>query len=250
MLSSRIMKGGALLNESRILVEQWDLSAEPSINLSRIVDENLLAKKSTMRSHDVVSRVLSQRFVEPGAHVIAALKQLTGHARAFTEACYFESTRSDQLLAAFVEGPLWQWSTEGRIGVAVVDTESWLAKLASNGELPDWSVEVRTRVARGLLAALRDFGVLKGATRKEFATPSLSPSGFAYVAFRLREQGVVARGLTTSPVWRHWRLQADEIEHLFAETAHLGVLRKSQVGTVVRIDWELESLVEVARAVA
>ena len=37
------------------------------------------------------------------------------------------------------------------------------------------------KVARGLLAALRDFGILSGAVRKEFASPSLSIAGFGYV---------------------------------------------------------------------
>jgi hypothetical protein len=244
------MKGGALLTDSRILVDQWDLAQDTATNFSRVLDENLLAKRSNMRAHDVVSRVLSQRFVEPGPHVIAALKELVRHPRAFTEACYFEASRSDGLLAAFAEGPLWQWFNEGRIGVGVAETETWLAKLAGDGEAPDWSEQVRTRVARGLLAAVRDFGMLRGAVLKEFAPPSMSPSGFAYVAFRLHEHGVVARGLITSSVWKRWRLQPDEVEHLFAEAAHLGVLRKSQAGTVVRVDWELPSLVEVARAVA
>ncbi|HUP73018.1 MAG TPA: BrxA family protein [Acidimicrobiales bacterium] len=250
MLSSRILKGGALLTDSRILVEQWDLAADSVTNLARLVDQNLLAKRSATRAHDVVNGVLRQRLVDPGTHVIAALKELVRHPRAFTEACYFEATRADALLGAFAEGPLWFWFNEGRIGVSLAETENWLAKLTSEGVLPDWTDQVRTRAAQGLLATTRDFGILKGAVRKEFASPSLSPSGFAYVAFRLHEQGVVARGLAVSPVWRRWLLRPDEVEHLFAEIAHLGVLRRSQAGSVVRFDWELPSLVEVAHAVA
>lgn len=250
MMSARILKGGALLTDSRILVEQWDPTAGSAANLVRLVDENLMAKRSAARARDVITGVLRQRLVDPGPHVIAALKELVDHPRAFTEACYFEACRADALLAAFAEGPLWAWFNEGRVGVSLADTESWLAKLISDGKLPDWSDQVRTRAAQGLLATTRDFGVLRGAVRKEFAPPSLSPAGFAFVAFRLHEQGLVAHGLSSSLVWRRWLLQADEVERLFAEVAHLGVLRRSQAGSVARIDWELSSLVEVARAVA
>jgi hypothetical protein len=249
MLSSRILKGGALQAESRILVEQWDLTLDDASNLSHLVGGNLLAKRSLARAQDVAN-VLRRRLVEPGPHVIAALKELVDHPRAFTEACFFEATRADALLAAYAEGPLWQWYTEGHLSVSVTDTETWLHHLTSKGDLPRWSDQVRSRAARGLLATTRDFGILRGAAHKEFATPSLSPSGFAYIAFRLHEQGIVARGLTRNPAWRRWLMGDDEVERLFAEAAHLGVLRQSQAGSVVRIDWELQSLIEVARAVA
>jgi hypothetical protein len=249
MLSSRILKGGALLSESRILVEAWDLSEADRANLDHLVQENLLAKRSPGRTRDV-AKLLRQRLVAPGPQVIAALKELVDHPTAFREACYFEATRADGLLAAYAEGPLWAWYEEGRRRVTTEDTEGWLAALVGRRELPGWSDTVRSRVAQGLLATTRDFGILRGAVRKEFAPPSLSPSGFAYVAFRLHEQGAVARGLTRNPVWRRWLLDADEVEQLFAEAAHLGVLRHDQAGSVVRIDWELPSLVEVAHAVA
>ena len=77
----------------------------------------------------------------------------------------------------------------GRIGVDVESVSAWLAELADQAETPPWTETIRIKVARGLLAALRDFGILTGAVRKEFAPPSLSIAGFGYVAFRLHEDG-------------------------------------------------------------
>lgn len=249
MLTSRILKGGALLGESRILVESWDHGQSVSANLASASTSNILAKRSATRSKDVLA-VLRQRLIEPGTHVLAALHALVDHPRAFREACYFEATRADALLAAFAEHALWESYQAGRVGVSPDDIVKWLRNLSANKCLPAWSDEVFTRAAQGLLATTRDFGILRGAVRKEFAGPSLSAAGFAYVAFRLHEQGTVARGIGASPVWHRWMLSSGDVEHLFGEVSTLGVLRRSQAGSVVRIDWELPSLVEVARAVA
>ena len=250
MLSSRILKGGALLSDSRVVVESWNMSIGAEKNLGRMLSENVLAKRSRNRAKDVLYKVLRQRFVDAGPDIIPALKELLDHPRAFTEACYYEASRADELLAEFAEGPLWQWFTDGRFAVTAADTVRWIDGLLDAGRLPSWSEQVRGRVARGLVSATRDFGVLGGSVRKQFNVPRLSPAGFSYVAYRLHEQGVAARGLIDSPIWRRWLLRPPDVDQLFAEAAHLGVLRRSRAGSMVRFDWEAPSLVEVAHAVA
>ena len=112
--TSNIQKGGALLDDARRVVEVWDLDQDASWNLTRIAEQNLLAKPSRARADDVLLRVLRPRLVEPGPQVIAALKQLLPSPRGFTDAYYFEATRDDALLAAFAEGPLFEWWERGR----------------------------------------------------------------------------------------------------------------------------------------
>lgn len=249
-LTSNIQKGGALLDDCRRVVEAWDDDRGPQENLARIADENLLAKTSRARTQDVLLRIIRPRLVTPGAHVIPALKGLAPEPRAFTEACYYEAARDDPLLSVFAEGPLWSWWQAGRIGVSVDDVTSWLFVLAEEGRIPAWSESVTTKTARGLLAALRDFGVLRGATRKEIAPPTMSPRGFAYVAWREHEQGASSRALATSPVWRQWLLESDRVTDLFGQAARLGVLRFSSAGSAVRVDWLVGSLAEVTGAAA
>ena len=250
MFTSNIQKGGALLDDARRVVEVWDLTADAASNMSRIAEENLLAKPSRARADDVLMRVLGPRLVEPGPQVIAAMKELIHSPRSFAEAYYFEATRDDGLLAAFAEGPLFGWWQQGRLGIDVNLVVAWLDKLVLQGEAPVWTNTVRTKVARGLLAALRDFGVLTGGVRKEFAQPSLSIAGFGYVAFRLHESGASSRALLASRVWRRWLLDQARVTELFHEAARNGLLSYSSAGSAVRVDWLQESLTEVVRAVA
>lgn len=249
-LTSNVQKGGALLDDTRRLVEAWNPGIDPDENLRRVADGNLLGKTSRTRTDDVLLRILKPRFVEPGAHVIAALGTLLQRPPSFVEACYYEASRDDALLAAFAEGPLFEWYEQGRMGVAIEDVKAWLAELGRAGEAPAWSENVLTKVGRGLLAALRDFGVLRGGTHKEYAVPRMTPQGFAYVAFREHEQGASSRALVTSRVWRRWLLDATRVAELFNQAERIGVLRFSQAGSAVRVDWRVDSLEEVARAAA
>jgi hypothetical protein len=250
MLTSNILKGGALLDDARRLVEVWDLNEDAAWNLNRVAEENLLAKRSRARAEAVLQRVLRPRLVEPGPQVIAAMKQLRASPRGFAEAYYFEATRDDELLAAFAEGPLFGWWEAGRVSIDVNEVVGWLGELALNGETPPWADSTRIEVARHLLAALRDFGILTGAVRKEFPRASLSIAGFGYVAFRLHETGASSRALSASPVWRRWLLDQARVTELFHEAARNGLLRYSSAGSAVRVDWLQESLSEVVRAVA
>jgi hypothetical protein len=245
-----IQKGGALLNDVHRLVEMWDLAESAEVNLRCIADENLLGKATRRRLDDVLLRCLAPRFVEPGPHVIVALKDLLGDHSAFAEAAYYETSRDEDLLAAFVEGPCFDWYQAGRLRVTIDDTTAWLAEQATAGTLPEWSPTVRTKVGRGLLAALRDFGVLDGARIKRFATPRLSLRGFAYVAFRLHEQGASSTSIESSQVWRRWLLSPDRVDDLLHQAAQAGVLTYGRAGTAVRIDWHVSSVEEAIRAAA
>ena len=251
--TTRLLKGGAVLDDTRQVVDLWELDLDARANLERLSAENPLAKRSRSRLDDLLYWVIQRRFVDPGPHVIPALKGLVHDHRAFREACYYEASRADALIAGFVEEPLWDWWQQGRLAVGVDDVSAWLTGLVESGRAPDWSDSVRTRLAQGMLAALRDFGILAGAPRchrKEFAPPAMTARGFAYVAWREHEQGASSRALATGGVWRRWLLDAASVEALFNQSARLGVLQLSRAGSAVRLDWRVGGLAEATRVAA
>lgn len=249
-ITSNIQKGGALLDDSRRLVEVWNSDESTEANLERITNENLLGKVSRVRTADMLRRILRPRLVDPGPHVIESLRGLTDQPRAFAEACYYEASRDDDLLAAFAEGPLFSWHEAGRVVVQQEEIVEWLRSQEQTGNAPAWSDAIQLRVARGLLAALRDFGVLTGHARKEIVPPNLSLTGFAYVAFRLHQQGASSRSLVHTHVWRRWLLTERRVAEMFADADSHGLLRFASAGTVVRVDWLVDSLPEAIRVAA
>lgn len=252
-VSSNITKGGALLDDARQFVALWDDDAAAERNLDRFAHENLLGLPSLARAADVTNRILRPRFVDTSEEVIPALRDLRGNPSAFVDACYFETARDDALLAMFAEEAIWQWFGDGRLRVNAELADQWLAEKAASGTVPEWSEGRRRKVARGLLAALRDFGRLegsKGSSNKEIAGPGISDGGFAYVAYRLHQGGDSSRGALNSSVWKRWLLDAPRVDQHMHRLSAQGLLYYARAGSSLRIDWRAQSLVEVARASA
>lgn len=246
-LTSRIIKGGALLEDARRLVEVWNPTQTVEENLASVIGQNLLAKKSRVRLEEVVDLVLRPRLIDPGPDVIASLKLLETSPSAFREACYYEAARADPLIARFAEDALFARHVSGRTLIDVQDVEGWLVEQAGSSA---WGEAVKRRVAHGLLATLRDFSVLEGSVKKRIAPPRLSVGGFAYAAYREHQQGRPARALVASHVWRWWLLEEQQVRELFDAAARHGVLRYAEAGSAIRIDWSVHSLEDVARAAA
>lgn len=251
--TTRLLKGGAALDDTRRVIEEWDLDLDADSNLARLSEQNPLGKTSRSRLDDLLYSVIQPRLVEPGPHVIGALKDLLTDHRAFREACYYESARADELIADFAEGPLWSLWHQGRLAVTIADAADWLQGLSDESRAPAWAESVRVRLAQNLLSTLRQFGILTGAPRcrrREFAPPSMTPRGFAYVAWREHEQGASSRALTDGSVWTRWLLDSASVEALFNQSARLGVLQMSRAGSAVRVDWRVGGLAEATRAAA
>ena len=246
--TARIIKGGALLPDTRRLLEAWDADLPPQANLKRITEQCQLGR-TQVRQRDVLA-ILRRRFVEAGADVIPALRSLLHEPAAFQEACYYEAARTDDLLAEFAAGPLFKWHHEGK---RVLDTEEVVGWLASDERVPPWGPQTRRRVAQGLISALRDFGLLEGAVggaRKRIPVPHLSSRGFLYVALRERSRRDSARAVLESKVWRWFLLAPEAVRRLFLEADRRGYLRFAEAGRIVRIDWLVRDLKEFAHGVA
>lgn len=245
-LTAKIVNGGALLADTRRFLEAWDPNLRPEANLLRIAEEGRLGK--TQARHRAVLAILRRRFVNAGGKVITALRRLSHDPAAFRQACYYEAARTDGLLAAFAGGPLLMWYAEGRRQLDVDDVERWLV---SDQRVPRWGLQTRKRVARGLLATLRDFGILDGTVRgrrKRIASPHLSMRAFLYVALREKSRRHSSRAILESPAWRWYLLTPAMVRSLFLEADRLGYLRFVQAGSIARIDWLVDNLEEMDNA--
>lgn len=252
-MSSNIVKGGALVDDSREFVGAWDEDLSTSENLERIVSKNLLGLPTQARAGDITMYALRPRFVDPGPDVVPSLRALRQSPRAFTDACYYEATRADELLARFAEEAVAGWYDEGRLTASADMAQHWLRELAARGQVPVWSDSLLRRVAQGLVSTLRDFGRLEGPKKsptKQIAGPGISFAGFAYVAFRLQQDLSSSRAVVGASAWKRWLLDERRIDELFQRAAAEGLVYYSTAGSAMRIDWRYDSLVEVARAVA
>ncbi|MCD6541515.1 DUF1819 family protein [Candidatus Bipolaricaulota bacterium] len=247
MFTTRIIKGGALLADSLRFLEAWEPDLSPDENLARFAAQRLLGK--TRVREKAVLNILRRRFLETNASVVRTLRRLRHDPVALREACYYEATRTEELLAAFAEEPLFTWYHAGKREITLEDVLHWLA---TDRRVPDWNEVTRKRVAQGILATFRDFGLLQGevgSRRKQITFPNLSLRGFLYVSLRERRRCSSDRALLESRVWRRYLLTPYDVRRLFLEANRLGYLHFSEAGSMIRVDWLIESLEEVSNVI-
>ena len=172
-----------------------------------------------------------------------------------TEACaplhYYCCAANERLMWDFVT----EWLAERySLGLRDVRTSDVLAFIdgAPESRFPAgrWTTTVSTKVGRGLLSALRDYGLLTGAVRKEIAPVYLPTRILAFLAMARHAAGLRGKGLRDDPVWQLFMLGQIAVERFFVEAHQLDLLEYSAAGSVVRIEFPAATLEEYARELA
>src|SRR5687768_7045737 len=110
LYTSRIIKAGALLSDTKTLLAHWDDSKSVSENLDGFRRENVFGKTSRSRTKDVLT-IFEQRYLrEEGiTKALVTLVRNQFSDEAFNRILYFHSARSDRLLHDVVTEILWDF---------------------------------------------------------------------------------------------------------------------------------------------
>lgn len=250
--TSRLQKGGALLSEMRQLTKLW--SDAPNV-AERLVEQNPLALPSRARAKDVIFRTFVPRFVkgEPPQlwKPLAVLEAYNTNVEIIRPLHYFAAARAEPLIADFVREFLIPRQQTGKLEITINDAvrfiqESPIAKFGNQR----WSESVRMKVAQGLLAALRDFGILEGAVNKRIVPLYLPTMAFAFIAFLLHLKQPSGDQLLADPEWQLFFLSPSLVERMFLEAHQERLLEYYAAGRVIRIEFPAQTTEEYAHALA
>ena len=132
--TSRIIKAGALLPDTKLLLETWDEDSDVQSNLDRVRQENLFGKASRARVEDILL-VFRQRYLKDPK----VLKALVVMARSgvpsesLDRILYFQAARFDPLLHDLVTELLHDWSGRSDREVYPWKVQSWVAEQVEAG---------------------------------------------------------------------------------------------------------------------
>ena len=248
--TTRLQKGGALIDDMRRLILEWDCRADAS---KRIVASNLLSSPTRARSHDVLIRAFNPRFVRSTPpdiwHPLAIFERAGWSREQLLPFHYYLAAAAEPLMWDFVVDELGHRAGTGRLEVSVADIHRFLED-APLGRFPSgrWTPTVSTKVARGLLVALRDFGVLSGASKKRLSTLFLPVESFAFLVLIRHLVGRRGRGLVTDPCWKLFFLSELAVERFLAEAHQRKLLGFHAAGSLFRVEFPTENLEEYANA--
>lgn len=250
--TSRIIKAGALLDDTKTLLSHWDVTVSVSANLDRIRRENVFGKASRSRVEDILA-IFRQRYLTE-AEVVKALVVLVKNrlpAASLDRVLFFHAARADRLLHDTVTEVLMPKQTQGISEIDAAELHKTLGKWVESGLTTGvWSANTTVRVAQGLLSTLRDFGVLQGAVNKRIAPAYMPVTAFAYIACYLKQHQPSGAKLLEHPDWRLFFLNRELVERFLYEANQHGLLEYHAAGSVTRLTFSADNLEEYANVLA
>lgn len=250
--SSKIIKAGALIGDTKTLLSHWDASAAVAENIDRIQRDNVFGKASRSRVEDILA-IFRQRYLAEKSVTKALVSLVRGKfpAAALERILYFHSARADQLLHDAVTDILVPMHERGLVDINVQKFQRSLAKWVAEGKTTGhWSEPTIIRIAQGLLSALRDFGVLQGAVNKRISPSFLPTESFAYIVFYLKQHQPSGAKLLELPDWKLFFLSREGVERFLFEAHQRELLEYHVAGSVTRLTFPANTLEEYANVLA
>lgn len=247
--SSKIIKASALLSDTKTLLASWDIGASVSKNLDRFRRENVFGKASRSRVEDILL-IFRQRYLDD-PDILAALvvlAQAPMPAESFDRILYYLAMRSDHLLHDVVVDVMALTYERGQQEVLVSDVARWVQQQVAAGRTEhSWGESTIKRVAQGIMATLRDFGVLHGIVHKRITPPFVTIEAFCFVALLRYRELYAGERLLRDPEWQVLFMTDLAVERSFVTAHQEHRLEFYAAGPVVRIEFPTLSLEEYAR---
>lgn len=247
--TSRIIKASALIADTKVLLSAWDLGLPVAENLANARQQNIFGKRSRQRVMDILSIFRQRYFDEPDVgSALVTLVQGNAPTQWVDPLLYFFSVQNDRLLRDIVVEVIYLRQLSGYTDVTKEHISLALRAWVAEGKTTSpWGDETITRVTRNSLAALRDFGVLKGAMRKEIAPSYLPEPSFTLIAYWLNQRLHSGNLVLNSDDWRLFFLPVAGVERFFIEAHQEHLLSYNAAGSIVRLDFPAKSLTAYAR---
>lgn len=235
----------------RLLVRNWQ-DGGISGQRDSVITENWLGKHTRARAADTLRCAFLPRFVHgrplQAWKILRTLEDRNLPVEIIRPVYYWITARNEPLLYDFVCAELFHSYHTGQY-ITTNEVYGWIvSQLATCGK--HWSPTVTTRVARGVLATLRDFGVLEGIGKKRMAPAYLPIEAVAYIAFALFQEGVSGLQLVSHNDWALFLFSPPIVEQMFLEADRHGLLRFQAAGKIVRVDFPASSFEETADVIA
>jgi len=246
--SSKIIKAGALISDTKTLLSHWDVDASVEQNINQAQRDNVFGKASRSRVEDILA-IFRNRYLTEN-RVTKALVTLIREKFppiALDRLLYFHSARADRLLNDVVTEVLVPMRERGLFDISVHDLQTPITDWVDQGKtVSRWSEITILRAAQEMLATLRDFGVLQGAAKKRIVPIFLPIESFAYVAFYLKQHQPSGVKLIELPDWKLFFLRREGVERFLFEAHQRDLLEYRVAGSVTRLTFPVTTLEEYA----
>ena len=174
----------------------------------RILVEGRLPQRSRSSRESIVDRI-TRRVIYWGPPPWV-LDDLASYASdpsllALKAALLMHVCRQDRLLYSLVQDvivPMWDGS---QYWIDSSDVQRYLdGAVHQHPEIDSWTRQTRQRIGSTTLSILRDYGLLRGKTRKQIVEPIVPNEAVTHVVKLLRAEGIAEQEIPVHSDWRLW----------------------------------------------
>jgi len=245
--NTSLVECGAVIQESLILLAEYQKTPDWS-EIRRIAySDNILNKRSSARTKKVL-RTFRKRYVDAGelpkieSLSLFVTRDLSYAAK--TQSLLPYVTRSDALLSRAMQCLVWPRfaSSNSSSNLSKSDVMRFFEQEgATHNEMQRWSPGTVESWIQHFLAVLREFDLMEKSPRTNLKKPIIRKEVFAFFCIWLLSEGISGIEVFDSPVWNDLLLNADEIEYLLLESHEMGWIEYARAGDIISVTSHYES---------
>ncbi|MFP4474007.1 MAG: BrxA family protein [Desulfatibacillaceae bacterium] len=247
-MSTRLIRKGALVEETYNAFRTWDLSVDFRKNIEKMREENPFGASSEQWLREILTTLSSRFGADSSIAPLIILAQRGLGIEAWKACLLWHVGRIDELYYRWAIDWLFDQYQAGTYLMRTDDVVPFVRKvthgrIASGGDLSEYGA---LRAARDLLRMAADFGLLDGSVKKSFANYHIPEQSFVYVLHALADQGGSAARIPQSKDWRLYLMDRADVERELYRLHQFRVLDYQVAGSIAHLKLPYASLRECA----
>jgi hypothetical protein len=231
--SGRLARKGILLEESYRIFACWNLDQSLRENITRIRETNPIGASNRAWLREVTATISSRYSTGDSLAPLVALAKAGLNVDTWKHCLLWHFGSCDGLFSDFVHEFLVPKIHDG-IEVFTTDdaipfVRDLMARGIFEGSLSDYG---ERRLARDLLRASTDFGLLKGTARREVTHTTIPEDALLYALYSLSEQNLSVDRILDSKRWELFLLTPAQVEHELFNLHQFRRLRYERAGSI------------------
>lgn len=240
---------GALIEETYLLFQSWDDGLSVEDNILRARESNVIASRSDSWFSDITRAILRRLDPLDRDKVLVQLAQQRCELDVWKPLLLWHMTRDEFLLRDFLVNWLYPAFIEGRYQIRPIDLGDHLKSVSGRGAVTKgvWTEFTRLRVARELLRAAAEFGLLKGGAVKEFASYHLPEPSFIYLLHALRDEQLSPSKVLSASDWHMFLMNRSDVEQELLRLHQFRKLDYQVAGSLIELSLPCSNAPEYAQ---
>jgi hypothetical protein len=232
--STRLLRKGALVEETYVAFKHFDLGATWSENLHRVRETNAIGAPNQAWLREVLVTISSRFGLNDDYLPLVRLAQANFPLDKWRSCLLWHIGHTDLLFYRFATDWLFEEFLRGTYSIRSEALAPFVSTITTRrGEhLSEYG---RKRAARDLLLMAADLGLLTGKAVKHFTAFHLPEESLLYVLYAIREREPNARSMIESPEWRLFLLAPADVEREILNLHQYRKLHYETAGTLSQL---------------